>query len=203
MKAADIMSKGVVTIKGSATVADAVHLMKSKKIRSLIVELRHEGDAYGIVTQTDIIYKVAAFGTDPKTVRVYEIMTKPCILVNPELEVEYVARLFAQNRIRHAPVIQNGLLGIVSVTDILNKSDFVDQPKSLLLDENIQKALENARAICAKKGAKSPECAAAWDTVEELQAEAAHQRAKKLEKSHFDEYCEENPDAFESRVYDT
>jgi len=203
MKAADIMSKEVVTIKGSATVADAVHLMKSKKIRSLIVELRHEGDAYGIVTQTDIIYKVAAFGTDPKTVRVYEIMTKPCILVNPELEVEYVARLFAQNRIRHAPVIQNGLLGIVSVTDILNKSNFVEQPKSLLLDENIQKALENARAICAKKGAKSPECAAAWDAVEELQAEAAHQRAKKLEKSYFDEYCEENPDAFESRVYDT
>lgn len=203
MKAADIMSKGVVTIKGSATVADAVYLMKSKKIRSLIVELRHEGDAYGIVTQTDIIYKVAAFGTDPKTVRVYEIMTKPCILVNPELEVEYVARLFAQNRIRHAPVIQNGLLGIVSVTDILNESNFVEQPKSLLLDENIHKALENAREICAKKGAKSPECAAAWDTVEELQAEAAHQRAKKLEKSHFDEYCEENPDAFESRVYDT
>jgi len=203
MKAADIMSKEVVTIKGSATVADAVNLMKSKKIRSLIVELRHEGDAYGIVTQTDIIYKVAAFGTDPKTVRVYEIMTKPCILVNPELEVEYVARLFAQNRIRHAPVIQNGLLGIISVTDILNKSDFVEQPKSLLLDENIQKALENARTICAKKGAKSADCAAAWDMVEELQAEAAHQRAKKLEKSYFDEYCEENPDAYESRVYDT
>jgi hypothetical protein len=203
MKAADIMSKEVVTIKGSATVADAVNLMKSKKIRSLIVELRHEGDAYGIVTQTDIIYKVAAFGTDPKTVRVYEIMTKPCILVNPELEVEYVSRLFAQTRIRHAPVIQDGLLGIISVTDILNKSDFVEQPKSLLLDENIQKALENARAICAKKGAKSADCAAAWDMVEELQAEAAHQRAKKLEKSYFDEYCEENPDAFESRVYDT
>lgn len=203
MKAADIMSKNVVTIKGSATVADAVNLMKSKKIRSLIVELRHEGDAYGIVTQTDIIYKVAAFGTDPKTVRVYEIMTKPCILVNPELEVEYVARLFAQTRIRHAPVIQDGLLGIISVTDILNKSDFVEQPKSLLLDENIQKALENARAICAKKGAKSSDCAAAWDMVEELQAEAAHQRAKKLEKSYFDEYCEENPDAYESRVYDT
>jgi CBS domain-containing protein len=203
MKAADIMSKEVVTIKGSATVADAVNLMKSKKIRSLIVELRHEGDAYGIVTQTDIIYKVAAFGTDPKTVRVYEIMTKPCILVNPELEVEYVARLFAQTRIRHAPVIQDGLLGIISVTDILNKSDFVEQPKSLLLDENIQKALENARTICAKKGAKSADCAAAWDMVEELQAEAAHQRAKKLEKSYFDEYCEENPDAYESRVYDT
>lgn len=203
MKAADIMSREVVTIKGSATVAEAVNLMKSKKIRSLIVELRHEGDAYGIMTETDIIYKVAAFGTDPKTVRVYEIMTKPCILVNPELEVEYVARLFAQTRIRHAPVIQNGLLGIISVSDILNKSNFVEQPKSLLLDENIQKALENAREICAKKGAKSTECAAAWDVVEELQAEAAHQRAKKPEKSYFDEYYDENFDDIESRVYDT
>ncbi|MEB3312440.1 MAG: CP12 domain-containing protein [Snowella sp.] len=203
MKAADIMSTAVITIKGSATVAEAVNLMKNKNIRSLIVERRHEGDAYGIVTETDVIYKVAAFGTDPKTVRVYEIMTKPCIVVNPELEVEYVARLFAQTRIRHAPVIKGGLLGIISVSDILHKSNFVEQPKSLLLDENIQKALENARAICAQKGAKSRECAAAWDVVEELQAEAAHQRAQKLEKTHFDAYCEENPSAFEARVYDT
>jgi hypothetical protein len=61
----------------------------------------------------------------------------------------------------------------------------------------------NARAICAEKGASSPECAAAWDIVEELQAESAHQRAKKPEKSYFEEYCAENPDAVEARIYDT
>lgn len=36
---------------------------------------------------------------DPKKMRVYEIMTKPCVIVNPELGAEYVARLFAQSRI--------------------------------------------------------------------------------------------------------
>ncbi len=41
-----------------------------------------------MVTETDIIYKVAAFGYYPKEMRVYEIMTKPCIVVNPELGVE-------------------------------------------------------------------------------------------------------------------
>ena len=139
MKAEDIMTKEVVTVRGSATVAEAVALMKEKVLRALIVEPRHEMDPYGMVTETDIIYKVAAFGHDPKEMRVYEIMTKPCIVVNPELGVEYVARLFAQTRIRRAPVIKGGLLGVIAISDILKKSDFVEKPKSqfeLYCDEN-------------------------------------------------------------------
>ena len=202
MKAADIMTKDVVTILGAATVAQAVELMKQKGLRALIVERRHDQDAYGIVTETDIVYKVAAFGKDPKTVRVYEIMTKPCIVVNADLGVEYVARLFANSGIRRAPVIQEQLLGIISVTDILTKSDFVEQPKEVLFADKIQEAIESARALCAQKGPTSPECAAAWDAVEEMQAEAAHQRAKKVDKTAFDEYCEEYPEAVEARMYD-
>jgi CBS domain-containing protein len=134
MKAADIMTKNVVTIRGSATVAEAVKLMKEKGLRALIVERRHDQDAYAIVTETDIVYKVTAFGKDPKQVRVYEIMTKPCVVVNPDLGVEYVARLFANTGIRRAPVITSELLGIISVTDILTKSDFVEQPKEVLFE---------------------------------------------------------------------
>jgi CBS domain-containing protein len=202
MNAADIMTKEVITIKGSATVAEAVTLMKTHKLRALIVERRTNEDAYGIVTETDVVYKVAAFGTDPKTMRVYEIMTKPCIVVNPELSVEYVARLFAQTRIRRAPVIKGDLLGIISVSDILNKGDFVEQPKANVLEEMIQEALVNARRVCAEKGASTHECAAAWDVVEELQAEAAHQRNEKPKVNYFEEYCQENPNAFEARMYD-
>jgi CBS domain-containing protein len=202
MNAADIMTKEVITIKGSATVAEAVTLMKTHNLRALIVERRTNEDAYGIVTETDVVYKVAAFGTDPKTMRVYEIMTKPCIVVNPELSVEYVARLFAQTRIRRAPVIKGDLLGIISVTDILNKGDFVEQPKANVLEEMIQEALVNARRVCAEKGASTHECAAAWDVVEELQAEAAHQRNEKPKVNYFEEYCQENPNAFEARMYD-
>ena len=139
MKAEEIMTKNVITIKGSATVAEAVKLMKENKLRSLIVERRTEIDPYGMITETDIIYKVAAYGKDPQQMRVYEIMSKPCITVNPDLGVEYVARLFANTRIRRAPVIKGSLLGIISVSDILNKSDFVEKPKTnfeLYLEEN-------------------------------------------------------------------
>lgn len=145
MKAEDVMTKEVVTISGSATVAEAVALMKEKKLRALIVDRRSENDPYGIVSETDIIYKVVAYGKDPKQMRVYEIMTKSCIVVNPELDVEYVARLFAQTKIRRAPVIKDGLLGIISVTDILQKSDFIEMPKQFFIEDEIEAAREEAR----------------------------------------------------------
>ncbi|MEL6319529.1 MAG: CP12 domain-containing protein [Cyanobacteria bacterium J06626_14] len=202
MKASDIMTKEVITTRGSATVAEAVKVMKEKGLRALIVEPRYEADPYGMVTETDIIYKVAAFGHDPKQMRVYEIMTKPCVVVNPDLGVEYVARLFAQTRIRRAPVIQGSLLGVISISDILNKSDFVEKPKQLFIEDRIEVAREEARAICKEKGDTSPECAAAWDALEELQMAAADQRKKKQEKPSFQQYCEDNPDADECRIYE-
>ncbi|AFZ27729.1 CBS domain-containing protein [Cylindrospermum stagnale PCC 7417] len=203
MKAEDIMTKDVVSIRGSATVAEAVELMKEKGLRALVVDRRYDNDAYGIVTETDIVYKITAYGKDPKAVRIYEIMSKPCIVVNPDLGVEYVARLFANTGIRRAPVIQGKLLGIISVTDILTKSDFVEAPKALLLEDKIQKAIDEARATCTQQGAYSKACATAWDEVEELQAEAAHQKAEGMvsAKVSFEAYCRENPEAPECRSH--
>lgn len=120
-KVKDIMTTEVATIQGAATVAQAVSVMKQKKLRDLVVEPRSQEDAYGIVTEADIVYKVAAYGKDPNQVQVHEIMTKPCIVVNPDLSVEHVARLFAHHHIRRAPVIKGQLLGVVSVTDIMRQ----------------------------------------------------------------------------------
>ena len=202
LSARDIMTANVITISGSATVAEAVKIMKDKGLRALIVERRSQADPYGIITETDIVYKIAAFGHDPKNMRVYEIMTKPCITVNPDLGVEYVARLFANTRIRRAPVIEEKLLGIISVSDIIKKGDYVEKPKQLYIEDRLDVAREEARAVCAAKGDTSPECAAAWDEVEELQAAAAHKREEKKTVSSLEAYCAENPDAQECRIYE-
>ena len=45
MKAQDIMTTDVVTIRGSATVAEAVAMMNELCLRALIVERLHEQDA--------------------------------------------------------------------------------------------------------------------------------------------------------------
>jgi hypothetical protein len=70
------------------------------------------------------------------------------------------------------------------------------------IQEKIEQELANARNVCGVEGASSGECAAAWDAVEELQAEAAHQRQSHPPKTSFEEYCDSNPDAAECRVYE-
>ena len=70
------------------------------------------------------------------------------------------------------------------------------------IQEKIKTEIEAAREACKTDGSNSEECAAAWDAVEELQAEAAHQRQSKPANSAFDQYCDENPEADECRVYD-
>ena len=122
MTAKDIMTTDVVTIQESAWVAEAMALMKQHNVHALIITPRDEEDAYGIISEADIAYKVIALAKDPKAVSVREIMTKPCLVVNPDLGVEYVARLFANTHIHKAPVIQEKLLGIISVTDILQRA---------------------------------------------------------------------------------
>jgi CBS domain-containing protein len=197
MKASEIMTRNVVTIRGSASVARAIKIMKEKKISTLIVERRHPEDAYGIITESDITNQILAFGHNPQEIRVYEIMTKPCISVNPDLGVEYVARLFANCHISSAPVIDKELIGIISQRDLLEKNDF-DRPSYLnLLEEEIDQAIAQAIQLCQNEG-YTEECRLAWQTVEDLQVEIAHQRGQKLPKTALEEYCEENPQALDS-----
>lgn len=177
MKAQDIMTQEVATVRGSATVADAVKLMKLKHLRSLVVERRYDEDAYGLVTEEDIAKKVVAYGKDPSQVKVCEVMTKPCVVVNPDLAVEYVARLFALTGVDRAPVIQGELLGIISVTDILFKSDFLNNPRIAILERALAEAKLAAQAIAEEQGQDSETFIAAQEKVEELEAEATHLRS--------------------------
>ena len=71
------------------------------------------------------------------------------------------------------------------------------------IQEKIEKELEQAREACDTSGSTSGECAAAWDAVEELQAEASHQKEGGSEpKNSLEKYCDDNPDAAECRIYD-
>jgi hypothetical protein len=69
------------------------------------------------------------------------------------------------------------------------------------IQEKIQDEIAAARAACDISGANSGECAAAWDAVEELQAEASHQREVKP-KSSLEQFCDDNPEAAECRLYE-
>ncbi len=120
--AKEIMTASVVTIQASASVAEAVQVMREKHLRGLMVEPSGDDDAYGIVTNSDVVYKIAASGKNPENVTIGEIMTKPCIEVDPEMTVQEVCQIFAQNHLHRAPVVKDKLLGVITITDILRRT---------------------------------------------------------------------------------
>ena len=120
--AKEVMTTPVVAIAASASVAEAMRIMAEKHLRGLMVEPSSAGDAYGIVTNADIVYKVAAYGKNPETVTISEVMTKPCVEVDPDMTVEEVCRIFAQYHLHRAPVIKQHLMGVITVTDILRET---------------------------------------------------------------------------------
>ncbi|EME30187.1 small chloroplast protein [Galdieria sulphuraria] len=67
--------------------------------------------------------------------------------------------------------------------------------------QQIQESIKKAEEATKKFGRDSKEAAAAWDAVEELDAEASHQRVRQ-KTDPLETFCDESPEAEECRVYD-
>ena len=120
-KAADVMNKDVAYIDGNKTVANAIKLMREKRVSSLIVNRRNARDAWGIMTRKDVVSKVVDPGKNPADIKVFEIMSKPLVMVSPGLQLKYCARLFNEAGVRRAPVFDGKeIVGILSNTNIFN-----------------------------------------------------------------------------------
>jgi len=114
----EIMTPTPITIAADATVADAAGVMRDKGIGSLVVV--EKGKPMGIVTERDVVTKVAASNKQPSRVLVREIMTTPVVAVHPGEEVAEAARIMSQRKIRRLPVVQEGkLVGMITENDIL------------------------------------------------------------------------------------
>lgn len=116
----DVMKSQYDLVDGMTTVKDALSKMRHVETKCLIVDKRHPDDEYGIVLISDIAKHVLAVDRAPERVNVYEVMSKPVIAVDPEMDIRYCARLFDKFGLSRAPVIEDGkLIGVVSFTDMV------------------------------------------------------------------------------------
>ena len=116
----DVMKNQFDVIHGIETVADALRQAKHLETECLLVDRRNDDDEYGIVLLADIAKKVLGVDKAADRVNVYEIMSKPVISVDPDMDIRYCARLFERFGLTLAPVIQNQkVVGIVSYRDIV------------------------------------------------------------------------------------
>jgi signal-transduction protein with cAMP-binding, CBS, and nucleotidyltransferase domain len=117
-----VMKKEVDVVDGLLTVSEALKSMKYHETRTLIVDKRDEDDEYGVVMFRDLAREVLARNLSPNRVNVYEIMSKPVIHVDPEMDVRFCVRLFDRFGLSRAPVLVDGkIIGLVSYTDIVMK----------------------------------------------------------------------------------
>ena len=169
LKVKDIMTQPVIVIRSAATVTSAIWLMRAKRVRSLLVEKLQPHPAYGIVTEKDIVYNVVAKGRDPDQIRVADVMRQPCISIPPEATIREAAGLLSEAGIHRAPVMRDDtLLGVISVTDILQKGS-LPVPAYDELSLRIEKALQHARIIDDEDAKIQQECDIAWQVLEEIE----------------------------------
>lgn len=118
MPVMEIMTKDPVTATPDLPVDQAAAIMRDRGVGSLIVV---DGTkAIGILTERDIVTKVAAGNREPASVRVRDVMTSPVISVHPHEDVEEAARRMSARRIRRLPVVDGGrLVGVVTENDII------------------------------------------------------------------------------------
>ena len=116
----DVMKQKFDIIDGMTTVSEALKRMKHIETKTLVVDKRDEHDEYGVVLISDIAKQVLAKDRAPDRVNVYEVMAKPAISVDPNMDIRYCARLFENFGLSRAPVIECGkMVGIISFTDMV------------------------------------------------------------------------------------
>jgi len=110
----------LISVNPMATVREALKLMRTHAVRSIIVEKTHADGAYGLVTFKNILQSIVAEDGDIDLLNVYDIAATPAISVSTQLNVKYAAKMMVNSSIKRLLVIDNNeLKGILTMTDII------------------------------------------------------------------------------------
>jgi len=141
MKAADVMTRPVLTVTPDGTIAEAARLMLERHVSGLPV-LDGDGKIVGMLTEGDLLRR-AETGTerhrprwleliigpgrlardyvDTHARRIAEVMTGDVITVTPQTELPDLVQLMENSHIKRVPVVDCGrLVGIVSRADLVH-----------------------------------------------------------------------------------
>lgn len=120
IRARDVMNGGFFIMDGMATVQEGIDALLGKNAHTLFVRPRDDDDEHGIVVLADIAKKVLAVDKAPERVNLYEIMSKPALGIDPDMDIRYVARIFNRFGLSTAPVIENKeIIGVVTYNELV------------------------------------------------------------------------------------
>ena len=116
----EVLTTPVQTIDGLATVQEAIELMRTHGISSLVIDRRYDGDEYGMLVVSDIATKLIAHDRSPDRTNVYEVMSKPVLAVDRDMDIKYAIRLLSRFGVSRALVTDDGTVtGIITLRDLV------------------------------------------------------------------------------------
>ena len=122
MRISDVLRvKGaqVVTVPPETTVRRLLAVLAEHRVGAVVVS-RDGTSVDGIVSERDVVRALAVRDASVLSEPVTAIYTADVHTVTPATELEEVARIMTEHRIRHAPVMVGGSLrGIVSIGDVV------------------------------------------------------------------------------------
>jgi len=116
----EIMNPNVKMVDGLISTVEAMAMMREEKNGSLIVDKRDEHDEYGLISIGDLSAKVIVPDVAPERVSAYQVMTKPVLSVESDMNIRYAIRLLTRFKISRALVLKDGkAVGIVALRDMV------------------------------------------------------------------------------------
>ncbi len=113
------MTRPVVTAKETDTVAGVAQLMTKHNIGCVLI-LGRTGNTIGIITERDVVQRVAAKNLVPSKIKVAETMSKPVVTISSSATITDAAKTMNQRKIRRLAVIEDAkLVGVLTMKDIL------------------------------------------------------------------------------------
>jgi acetoin utilization protein AcuB len=139
MKIKSLMIPDPITITETASVKEAIEVMKANSIRHLPV-VGKSNVLKGFVTLADL--KVALIPSMVAGLSLRDLMIKNPISVDPNSDVEVAAQLIYENKIGGMPVVKKGILvGIITESDLLRA--FIDMMGILNASSRVDVMLGN------------------------------------------------------------
>jgi len=123
----------VVTIRPDATVGDLVRGLRRERIGAMVVS--EDGrSVLGIISERDVVRGLAERGPRILEAPVAEMMTRQVVSCGPRDTVKQVMAEMTKRRIRHIPVLADGVLcGIISIGDVVkNRLEEMETETSVL-----------------------------------------------------------------------
>jgi CBS domain-containing protein len=112
----------VITIARTETVASLLAQLAEHNVGALlVVDGGDDSPVVGVVSERDVVRRIAERGAALLDATVEEIMTAVVVSCSSHDSVDSVAETMTERRVRHMPVIDDGrLAGIVSIGDVVS-----------------------------------------------------------------------------------